>query len=240
MSYILDALKKAEQERGVGQVPRLASVQDEPVRRRRGAVWLIGGALLINALVLAWWLRPVAQSKPSHPQSARAARTPVPREMQPAVTTAAPVAALTPPQTAPMSPPPPMSTPAPAPMPIAVPTEPRVQKPALNVPRHRLTRPVMPEREAPSDAPIATNTPEPATSSVPLLRDLPADFRASVPPLSLDVHVYAAANAGRFVLINMKKYREGEQLAEGPQLEAITPDGVILSYRGQRFRIARQ
>lgn len=69
---------------------------------------------------------------------------------------------------------------------------------------------------------------------------MPADFRASVPPLSLDVHVYAAANTSRFVLINMKKYHEGEKLAEGPQLVEITPDGVIMSYQGQQFRIARQ
>lgn len=236
MSYILDALKKAEQERGLGQVPRLASVQEEPVPPRRSAVWLIGGALLINALVLAWWLRPVAQSKPPHPQSAHVARAPAPRKMQPVGTSALSVPALTPPRLTPL-PLPPLAPPStPAPTPAAVPAESRVQRPVIAVPRHRVTPPVTSDRESPPDAPVASEQ----ASSVPLLRNLPAEFRASVPPLSLDVHVYAAANAGRFVLINMKKYRAGEQLAEGPQLEEITVDGVILSYQGQRFRIARQ
>ncbi len=34
---------------------------------------------------------------------------------------------------------------------------------------------------------------------------------------------------------NMKKYREGERLREGPYLESITPQGIILQHNGQRF-----
>lgn len=58
--------------------------------------------------------------------------------------------------------------------------------------------------------------------------------------LRLDVHVYAEAPADRFVLINLQKYHEGEQLQEGPVLDAITPEGVVLSYRGERFVVRAQ
>ena len=73
----------------------------------------------------------------------------------------------------------------------------------------------------------------------PLMNDLPADVRAALPPLSLDVHVYAPAVQDRFVLLNMKKYHEGDQIDEGSRLEEITSEGAVLSYRGQRFRIPR-
>jgi hypothetical protein len=37
----------------------------------------------------------------------------------------------------------------------------------------------------------------------------------------------------------MKKYKEGENLVEGPSVEEITSTGVILSYRGKRFTLDR-
>jgi general secretion pathway protein B len=58
--------------------------------------------------------------------------------------------------------------------------------------------------------------------------------------LRLDVHVFSEQPAERFVFVNMQKYREGERLQEGPQLDEITPDGVILSLGGQRFRVQAQ
>ncbi len=61
-----------------------------------------------------------------------------------------------------------------------------------------------------------------------------------IPMLNLDLHVYSSVAAGRFVVINSRKYNEGGQLTEGPQVEAITPDGVILTSGGQRFTLARK
>jgi len=58
--------------------------------------------------------------------------------------------------------------------------------------------------------------------------------------LHLDVHVYSHDPAERFVLINMRKYRTGEKLQEGPVVDDITPDSVILSLHGQRFRMQSQ
>jgi general secretion pathway protein B len=58
--------------------------------------------------------------------------------------------------------------------------------------------------------------------------------------LHLDVHVFSETPGERFVLINMRKYRQGETLQEGPVVDDITPDSVILSFRGQRFRMQSQ
>jgi general secretion pathway protein B len=58
-----------------------------------------------------------------------------------------------------------------------------------------------------------------------------------VPELRLDLHVYDADPAKRFVFINMRRLREGEMLPDGVRLEAITPTGAQLSYQGTQFTI---
>jgi general secretion pathway protein B len=45
--------------------------------------------------------------------------------------------------------------------------------------------------------------------------------------------------AERFIFINMKKYQEGDNLAEGPAVDEITSTGAILSYRGMQFTLDR-
>ena len=61
-----------------------------------------------------------------------------------------------------------------------------------------------------------------------------------LPELHLDVHVYATKPSDRFVYINMRKYHEGNTLQEGPVLERIRRDGVVLEYQGLRFVLPRQ
>jgi len=43
------------------------------------------------------------------------------------------------------------------------------------------------------------------------------------------------------VMINGKRYREGDTLAEGPRLIAIVPEGMVLDWQGQQvlYAIAR-
>ena len=58
-----------------------------------------------------------------------------------------------------------------------------------------------------------------------------------LPELRLDLHVYDADPAKRFVFINMRKLREGESLPEGVQLVQITQSGAKLAYRGTQFAL---
>jgi general secretion pathway protein B len=62
----------------------------------------------------------------------------------------------------------------------------------------------------------------------------------ALPELHLDVHVYATKPADRFVYINMRKYHEGSALQEGPIVEHIRRDGVVLNFHGLRFILPRQ
>lgn len=62
---------------------------------------------------------------------------------------------------------------------------------------------------------------------------------ADLPALHLDLHVFAARPRDRFVMINMQRLGEGDSLPNGVQVQAIRPDGVVLSYRGTRFLLPR-
>jgi len=66
---------------------------------------------------------------------------------------------------------------------------------------------------------------------------LPPD---SLPPLRLDMHVYSQQRDARFVLINMRKYAEGQTLQEGPVVQHITETGVVLHYQNKTWELDRQ
>ena len=65
-------------------------------------------------------------------------------------------------------------------------------------------------------------------------------IRQSLPSLSLDIHVFSETPERRFVLLNGKRYQQGDWLDEGPLLESITEQGVTLVYQDQRFELAVQ
>ena len=78
-----------------------------------------------------------------------------------------------------------------------------------------------------------------AAEPIPLLDELPASVQRTLPSLHVSVHAYDEVRENRFVLINLNRYREGEHTKEGPLIEAITADGLILRYQGERFRLTR-
>lgn len=79
----------------------------------------------------------------------------------------------------------------------------------------------------------------PEPNAPPLLDDMSPDFRERVPDLGINVYVYAEEPERRFVMINMRKYREGNRLGEGLVLEAIGKEALTLEFEGTRFRVAR-
>jgi general secretion pathway protein B len=69
------------------------------------------------------------------------------------------------------------------------------------------------------------------------LNVLLASARRDIPALKLEVHSHSPDRKQRFVMINGQRYREGEQLHEGPQLEAVTVNGAILRQDQLRFQL---
>jgi len=237
MSYILEALKKSELQREIGQVPGIDSEHEKPRRHASGKwLWAGIGVLLLNAGLLAVLLwppaEPPAQQVASRVAEPAPAQQPVPQSRllnrQPA-----------------------------EPAPATVRQQPLLQREAVPVraappvvaslpqvasPPPVVQAPVVEPRASASQVQVA---PAPVVSAgagdLPLWPQIPGHlFRQLRGGLRLDVHVYSAMPQDRFVLINLQKYREGDELQEGPMLDAITSEGVILSFQGQQFRVSAQ
>ena len=54
--------------------------------------------------------------------------------------------------------------------------------------------------------------------------------------MTISAHAYSTKPKASFVFVNDRMLREEEALAPGLKLERITPDGMIFSYKGYRFR----
>ena len=78
MSYILDALKRAERERHVAKIPTLHTVHGTPAERRRPQwIWIGAAAALVPAaLLVIWFLRPEPAPDLSRSASAPASSSP--------------------------------------------------------------------------------------------------------------------------------------------------------------------
>ncbi|MGC1522034.1 MAG: general secretion pathway protein GspB [Steroidobacteraceae bacterium] len=219
MSFILDALKKSEIERQRQSVPGLMDTRSG-ARRSRLPLWaaalglLLGVNLLVLALVL--WNRnaPVAQA-PRPPESSA-----------PAVPAAAAPSAA------------PQVTEHFSPLDTSPVYAPEIPASAVEAPRKPVTRaahhsdPILSNGNAQSEAE--------SQEVLPTISEIHLTGAQALPELHLDVHVYATNPADRFVYINMHKYHEGATLPEGPLVEAIRRDGVVLNYQGIRFILPRQ
>jgi general secretion pathway protein B len=258
MSFILDALKKSENERQRQGGPALYEVKLAPPRSR---VPLWGGILAVllavNALVMVWLL---GGSGGTPEQAAVAAP---PEQAAQAAQGAAPVygPAAPPPaaQYAPpfgYGPPPYAAQPYPAQPPYGAqgygpqPYGPQPGWPVQAMPPNAQGAPelvpgfasgTVPEDFLPAVPPRReiVSQPAPTAAGLPSYEDVALSREANVPELRLDLHAYAAQPQERFVMINMRRLREGDTLPDGIRVESITPEGAILSFRNRRFLLQR-
>jgi general secretion pathway protein B len=237
MSFILDALKKSEMERQRQSVPGLMDTRLSP-KRNRLPLWAVAlGVLLgINLLGLTYVL--LRKSTP-------AAQAP-----RPADSARAPAAGAAPAETRPFSP----LDGAPEYAP-EIPVAPAAAA-AASGESHRArvdgAADTAGEHAAPRSDPLLTHTNTntnpnadaeagaAAEEVLPSISEVSLSGAQALPDLHLDVHVYATQPAERFVYINNRKYHEGAKLQEGPTIERIRRDGVVLNYQGVRFLLPRQ
>ena len=231
MSYILDALRRAESERAnEKKVPGLHDQPLEPLTQPQHSrpakapwLWMLagGGIVLLGALAWVWFAR-----TPDHPG-------PIGREAAPGVANLAP-------------PPVPQNTrPAGAPVVIATaptpPQQPVAQEPPPAPAAATATQP--PPRVLPPPKPA---TPEPAPTAtaedahVPTLVELPDAVRRSLPALHVEAIVYSSDPASRMLMLNGQMLREGEAAGDGLTVERVKPSSAVMNYRGQRFELTRQ
>ena len=248
MSFILDALKKSEQER-TRQQP--ATALDLPYGRQARAprIWMLAvvGLLLLNfgVLMLLWWRNDIRSATPENSPVSNAA---APAQTSPATSQA--TALVTAPTT------------APTPVNDASSAEVRSLRAEAATHTtnddHDMAVSALATTTAATGPALVRSTTQPTASAhttnnsnssvlsvthtvdnVPTLDSLGGAAALNLPSLHMDLHVYAVEPKQRFVFINTQRYQIGDRLAEGPEVASITQDGAVLSYQGHRFLLPR-
>ncbi len=219
MSYILEALKKAEAERRLGATPTLHAGALEGAATPAGAAARrpLVAVVAVMALVIAGLAAVVWRQ--ADDRAAPVAATPV---------AVAPVAVAAPAQA-------PLAVAAPAPAPIVA------QRAPDPVPAPKPAVVAAPAVAPPVVAPAVTPEPKPAREpddgAIQALRDLPEPIRRAIPAYSMDGYMYSPNPADRLVLIDKVLRREGEEVAPGLVLEKLLPKGAVFTFRGYRYRV---
>jgi len=74
-------------------------------------------------------------------------------------------------------------------------------------------------------------------NEIPYLQELDDYQQQLVPDMSFAGHVYSSNAASRSVIINGRAMSEGEMLTQGMSIEQITPRGVIFRFNDVMFRV---
>lgn len=260
MSYILDALRKSDQQRQQGATPTLMSVPLAiPEPRQRTWSWRVALAalLFIMGILVGWW-RPWHADLPqpvARPETPAAEIAVQPLDANAPSLTPAPLSAPPmshdfgnetertkmadrPPQSPPVAPVAAIPGSAPAVSQGAV--EPTVAVVADNL---RATA-VKPATAAPQESGAAasgkqvSSEPNSATTEQKILTraELTVSIQQEIPKLSVSLHAYSSKPKDRLVGVNDQLLHEGDTLSPGLILEQITPQDMIFSYKGFRFR----
>lgn len=240
MSYILDALRRADAERERGAVPNVhaqpyAAPSNETDAPRSTPPWLwIALALLAAAvLALAWKLF----------------ATDTPREQLAAAPVAAPPVPKPAPTTAPAATP--SVSPPPSPVPLQ-PVQPLPVRPptpasrAAAAPAKAASKPAA-RSEAASAAAASTaiapaiappSTPASAVERIYAVSELPEDVRRSLPALPIGGAMYSKNAADRMLIVGGQILREGDAIAPDLKLEQIRLKSAVFRFKAYRYEVS--
>ena len=217
MSYILEALKKAQAERQLGSAPTIHAmpIQAAPEAHASGSRKVLWGAVAVAALAAAaaaflWW-------RPAPGAPAVLAVQPI--TAPPPVVVAAPPVIVAPPVA--LAPPVKSAPPPAVPAPVAL------APPVKTVPPPVKAPPVAPVAEAP-----------PPEENLPFMSQLPEPQRSELPKVVFGGYMYSKNPADRLLLIDKVLRHEGEEVAPGLVLEQLQPKAAVMNYRGTRYRVA--
>jgi general secretion pathway protein B len=216
MSFILDALKKAEADRKLGEAVSLHDPAPAPAPNwvepastsSHQSIWLMAVGAFAVCLAIGGWLWLSAPS----PETAASTMppqvtAPIARPDPSSSDTAMGVAAVTSP---------------------AMPEPASVQLPIPARPAPSVTVQQTPKADSDNTTAVSDNRPEP----------LPAAIRQQLPALTVSGAMYADVPANRMVVINGTVFHEGDTITPGLVLEHIALKAATLRYQGKAYLLA--
>ena len=248
MSFILNALRKSEQERQALQPETVADriLLPQPQQGRSKTTKLLVFLITLNVLVIAyivWSVRnnlittppsttaPTISKPLSEQETKRELKTHPERLPQKTESETASIAELIEGE---------KQEPAPLPAKPVITKKPEadtIKQPAI------VNKPALPIPTIPVPAAVKVQpTPleaVPEQKDIPFLNDLSFDFRQTVPKLNINVFVYSQQPEERFVMVDMVKYKQGQQMKDAMLLKEFRPDSLVINYKNQTFKIKR-
>jgi general secretion pathway protein B len=236
MSYILDALRKADAERERGHVP---GIHAQPMfagapgasapRAARPWKWIAAALLALLVGVLLWSLlrgrgEPAGVPSPATPPA-------------PAAVATAPASVAVPQRS--------WAEPAPAAPALAATQDvkPAPTPAAASAPKLAAVRPVAGPKV---DAKAAASGAASAAASAPgaageariyALKELPDEIRGQLPALAIGGSMYSSTPADRILIINGQVLHEGDRITPDLQLQQIKLKAAVLAFKGYRVAI---
>lgn len=210
MSYILDALKKAEENRRQDKSPDLMTVhekQDTATKKRSPWPYILIAAILLNAAVVAVWLIP----RPSTKEETIPELIIEEKENHAVTQTNRKMVASIPEKD------------------VSAVSVDRVRTDKSEIPQTGQTATDVDETE------INTSIDINADGKIPDINELPLSFKEDLPDIKISGHVFFETPSDRLIIVNGRPSREGDTVASGLQIEEITSSGVIFIYDDRRF-----
>jgi general secretion pathway protein B len=232
MSYILEALKKAQAERQLGATPTIhaPTLDGIATRETQSTPWkplaLAAGAVAVVGVAALLW-----RQHETPPAVAATASTAPPVATQPAAPLVMPAApAVVAVRSLPSEPP--AAAPVPAPAPAVAASVPAPAGVAAAVPATPVRKPA-PDAVKPAKVAAAEPQEEPAQ----LRSELPEPIQRSIPTIAMGGYMYSKNPADRLLLIDKVLRHEGEEVAPGLVLEKLQPKAAVFTFKGYRYRV---
>lgn len=228
MSYILDALKKSEQERGNGNIPGVQTVHSSSLNYRSEKIsywpYILITAVLLNIALVIYFIfdkdkpvieqtaisqKAVTKSSPENKITASGVQTTIAKD----TTEQALITTLS--------------------------SEEELESDNLEQPP-ALTHISTSESERPAAATISTGrTSAPrkvaAENDITDFYNLPESIKKQLPTITISAHVYSSNPLQRSIVINNNFMEEGEYVLDNLILHEITASGAIFNYHGTLF-----
>ena len=219
MSYILDALKKSEQERGHGGIPGVQTVHSSSLNySNKKVIWpyILIFAVTLNLIAIIYFvidkdsvvessIDPAGIQTNENKAEALAVNNNLPNKLA-----------------------------------DTLPAEP-VRQPAQllpapgNIPGNR-------DNDGRLTATVADTVTEESSSpqysaETVEFYELPESIKQQLPAIIISAHVYSTNPVQRSIVVNNNFMEEGEYVIDGLVLDEITPDGAIFYYNGTKFHL---
>jgi len=221
MSYILDALKKSEQERGHGNIPDVQTVHSSSLNyhNHKKTYWpyFLIVAVLLNLAAITYFIIDKGDNQTKVLATKNTSSSTVESSThEPSLTTV--IEKTNESKNVGNKPLPQQIKIIENPVVTVAEVKPLAEKPAM----------IKPQKTVEQSVSYTSN-------NIIDFNELPESTRRELPGIVISAHVYSSNPLQRSIVINNNFMEEGEYLIDGLVLYEITPEGAIFSYQGYLF-----